>query len=74
MKPNDVQQAAINDNALAELTLAYGTAKQMNLPVDDIVCAYFVLAYEIGYNAGLAAAKQQVTFIVRDDAAAEEGA
>lgn len=67
MEPTDVQQLAIDDAALMALTLAYGDAKQMSLPVKDIVAAYFVMAYEIGYNAGLAVAKRQVTFIVRDD-------
>ena len=70
MKPNDVQQIAINDDALMELILNYGTAKQMDVPVEDIVSAYFVMAYEVGYKAGLAADKRQVTFIVRDDDAA----
>ena len=72
MTVTPTQQIAIDDPMLKELIVNYEVAKLAGLPAEDIASAYFVLAYEIGYNAGLAAAKQQVTFVVRDDDATEE--
>jgi hypothetical protein len=65
-------QRAVQNNAFVMLSAQVDAMRALGIDVQPMLLGFLVTAYDLGYKAGLAAAAQQITFIVRDDDGAEE--